>query len=120
METELIAWLVAGVGIPTGLGVLKWVAKKTKTVEDDKVITLIDQKYRAFLKTLRGGKNLVAVFMLLPLLAACAGGPTVCDNEGAADSVICNVASSLGTNVESLDIILMAVNVRLIKQGVYI
>lgn len=42
-----ISWVLSIVVIPAGLGALKIVAKKTETVKDDRVVTLLSEWWSA-------------------------------------------------------------------------
>ncbi len=41
MEWITTNWIILGIAVPLGLKILKILAKRTKRVEDDKIVTLL-------------------------------------------------------------------------------
>lgn len=63
-------------------------------------------------------KRLLILIMLAGFLAGCMGQlPSVCDNQ--TESVLCDVAERYNVRLETVGDILMVVNLRAIKEGVY-
>lgn len=62
----------------------------------------------------------LAMFMVVALAFGCAGDrPTVCNDPGADKSFICSTMGEAGIIPEDVDPVIVAVNIRLIQDGVY-
>lgn len=67
---------------------------------------------------IKGALKLVPLLIAIPIIVGCAGQlPSVCDSKP--DSVLCDIANRHGVRLETVGDIILVVNLRVIKQGVY-